>query len=585
MAKEESLRPDPMLDPLSLDNHLNDFCMFLSIPMAFVDLTGHIRDANPHLARLLEYPPADLIGEHLLDLSADKDKLNRILQATLNQDRVQNESCRFRSRTGRIIPIRMSTIARRNAPGEIVGYYAVIVDMSDYEKAREDLRLTSKDLSKHFRILNRILSTADSLLINLDIDQLLKQIVQAAHDTLGFNIVLLNLIDRRTSEIRMVGHAGLEKHDQPTLDRATVKMTWKDFTGILNEKYRIGRCYFIPHGTIDWAQRYDYRRTDSATPKTPPEKWDPEDLLLALIEIAQGQVVGMISVDQPTDGLRPTPETIQSLEVFANLAGVALENARLYEQLQKELEERRVAEQALRNVQNELERTVEERTAELTRTNETLNVEIIHRRRAEDELKLSFEKIQHLLDSTVLALSQALAKRDPYTAGHQQRVTHLACAIARELGLEPTVIDVLRFSGLIHDIGKISIAAEILNKPTRLDRLEMELMKTHPQVGYEILTNVDFPTPVADIVLQHHERLDGSGYPKGLKSPEILYETKILSVADVVEAMSSHRPYRPAHSLDKALEEIEKNRSTLFETTVVDSCLKIFRDKKYQLTT
>ena len=171
--------------------------------------------------------------------------------------------------------------------------------------------------------------------------------------------------------------------------------------------------------------------------------------------------------------------------------------------------------------------------------------------------------------------------RDPYTAGHQRRVADLSGAMAREMGLAPDRIDGIQLAGLIHDLGKISVPAEILSKPSRLTELEFRLIKIHPQAGYDILQDSAFPWPIARMVLEHHERMDGSGYPRNLKGEEIIMEARILAVADVVEAMSSHRPYRPALGVEAALEEIEKNRGTLYDNTVADACVKLFRDKGY----
>lgn len=173
--------------------------------------------------------------------------------------------------------------------------------------------------------------------------------------------------------------------------------------------------------------------------------------------------------------------------------------------------------------------------------------------------------------------------KDPYTAGHQKRVTRLASAIAEELGLPKEQIEGIRIAGLIHDIGKVSIPAEILSKPGRITDLEFSVIKTHSQAGYDILKTIEFPWPIAQIVLQHHERLNGSGYPQGLSGEEILLEARILGVADVVEAMASHRPYRPALGIDKALEEITQNRGILYDARVAEACLKLFADKGFTL--
>jgi len=204
-----------------------------------------------------------------------------------------------------------------------------------------------------------------------------------------------------------------------------------------------------------------------------------------------------------------------------------------------------------------------------------VHVDITERKKSEGKLKKT-------MDATIQTVSNIVEVKDPYTAGHQQRVTQLTVAIAKELNLSPDKIEGIRIASLIHDIGKISVPTEILSKTTTISDIEFSLIKGHSQAGSDILKAIDFSYPVAQIVLQHHERLDGSGYPQGLKSDEILLEARILGVADVVEAMSSHRPYRPALGIDAALEEISQNRGILYDSEVVDACLKLFKEKGFR---
>jgi len=191
--------------------------------------------------------------------------------------------------------------------------------------------------------------------------------------------------------------------------------------------------------------------------------------------------------------------------------------------------------------------------------------------------------LQGALEGVVQAMARIVEARDPYTAGHQARTGGLAVAIAKVMNIPQDQIEGIRMAGIIHDLGKISIPAEILSKPTRLTDIEFSLIKTHPQEGHDILQGIDFSWPIAQIVNQHHERLDGSGYPNGLSEEEILLEAKIIAVADVVEAMATHRPYRAALGLDKALNEITKNRIKFYDPDVVDACLKLFRENGYTL--
>jgi len=192
------------------------------------------------------------------------------------------------------------------------------------------------------------------------------------------------------------------------------------------------------------------------------------------------------------------------------------------------------------------------------------------------------KKLEKALDNTIETMSKIVDTRDPYTSGHQSRVSQLATRISLELNLSPEKVKAIKIAALIHDIGKIGIPSEILTKPNKLTDIEFSLIKTHSQIGYDILKDIDFPYPVAPIILQHHERINGSGYPNGLKGDEILLEAKIVGVADVVEAMSSHRPYRAALGVDVALDEIVKNKGILYDSEVADVCVKLFKEKGFK---
>jgi putative nucleotidyltransferase with HDIG domain len=213
----------------------------------------------------------------------------------------------------------------------------------------------------------------------------------------------------------------------------------------------------------------------------------------------------------------------------------------------------------------------------------TLTRNITDRKQAEERLKETLDRLRQAVGTTIQVLVSASESRDSYTAGHQSRSANLACAIAIEMGLSQEKIDGIRMAGIIHDIGKLSIPGEILSKPTKLKEIEFSLIKQHSRSGYEMLKDVESPWPLAEIVYQHHERINGSGYPRNLKGDEILMESRILGVADVIEAMASHRPYRPTLGIEAALEEIEKNKGILYDDAVVNACLRLFREKGFHL--
>jgi len=261
----------------------------------------------------------------------------------------------------------------------------------------------------------------------------------------------------------------------------------------------------------------------------------PKSILCAPIS-HKGVMSGIIYLENNLTTHAFTQERLKLLRIFSAQAAIAIENAILYEKQKK----------------------------------------------SEERLKESFDNLNKIFATTVNAMSLAIEARDPYTAGHQRRVADLANAIASELNLPQNIIDGIRIAGIIHDIGKISIPAGILTKPGKLTKIEFDLIKNHPQSGYEILNPITFPWPIARIVYQHHEKLNGSGYPLGLTDKDILIESKIITVADVVEAMASHRPYRPSLGIEKALEEISLNSGILYDREVVEACLRLF-EKGYNL--
>lgn len=256
----------------------------------------------------------------------------------------------------------------------------------------------------------------------------------------------------------------------------------------------------------------------------------------------EGRVAGALGLSHYDPGKGFSPEDQTTIERLAELSSLALDNSRLYDRMKLNLAKREEVEQSL---------------------------------------MATTDRLRKLLGGAVHAISLAVETKDPYTAGHQQRTADLARAIATEMGLSSDRRDFIRTAASIHDIGKIGVPAEILTKPSTLLEIEFALIKTHSTQGYHILKDVDFPWPVAEVIHQHHERLDGSGYPKGIHGAEILLESRILAVADVAEAISSHRPYRPTRGIEAALAELVKHRGFLYDDDVVHACLTLFRKKSY----
>jgi len=256
----------------------------------------------------------------------------------------------------------------------------------------------------------------------------------------------------------------------------------------------------------------------------------------------------------------------------------------------KQIEKLTIKQLALTKELAQQKEEMEKRAAELAIANKELAFQndekekyATARQQSEKLLKTSLVRYKKLLDGTITAFSTVMEVHDPYTSGHQVRVSKLATAIANKLDIDSDMVEIIRIAGLLHDIGKMYVPAQILSKPSKLNDLEYSMVKIHSEAGYNILKSIDFEGDVAEIVYQHHEKMDGSGYPRQLKGKQILKAARILCVADVVEAMMSHRPHRSALGLTAALEEIERGAGTIYDTDSVNICVKLFRDEGYEI--
>jgi putative two-component system response regulator len=265
---------------------------------------------------------------------------------------------------------------------------------------------------------------------------------------------------------------------------------------------------------------------------------------------------------------------IQDMGVLEHALGKSLERARL-------LKENRQYQQHLEEEVRKRTQEIMERTRDLQGVNLQLNKEISERKIVENRLKKSLANLERTTEGTISTISMIVERRDPYTGGHQRHVARLSRAISRELGFTEDRIRGLYFAGLIHDIGKLAVPIEILVKPGPISRLETQMIQTHPEAGWEFLNEIQFPWPIAEIALQHHERIDGSGYPYGLTDKDILPESKIVAVADVCESMMFHRPYRASLGLESAIAEITENRDILYDAEIVDICIALFKKKNF----
>ncbi len=548
---------------------------------------GRILSANPALAKMFGYKKPEAMSKvHVGDLYLNPDDRKRFIKTLSSSGEISNYEVQLKRKDGTVFWGSLSARAIADEKGEILYFDGVLGDITERKQAKEALR----ESERQYRSL---VETIQEGMCIVDTNENIIFANPWFSNILGYSqeeIIGMNLRELISSEeeLQKILQGSAKRKNRVSSQYETV-MRRKD-----------GELRNIRVSATPWINdKKEFQGTIGMVMDITEQKRAAEALRLS-------EEKYRTLIDNIQDGVFIIQDAEMKFtnEAFARMVGYTVEEiiGMDFRELIAPEDSEMVADryhrrQAGEDIPREYEFCMLHKDR-VTRVIVNMNVGVINyrgkiasmgtmkditeRKRAEEELKRSFWKLQRTLEGTVNALASTVEKRDLYTAGHQRRVTQLACAIAKEMGLSEEKIEGIRVAGILHDIGKVHIAAEILNKPIKLSEIEMVLVKTHAQVGYDILKTVEFSSPVAQTVLQHHERLDGSGYPQGLSGDEILVEAKILAVADVVEAMSSHRPYRPAYSINTALEEISENRGILYAPEVVDACLIIFKERGFE---
>ncbi len=550
--------------------------------------------ASPKVRDLLGYKPVEVVGRTPFDFMPPEEarrvraEFEEIARERRPFDGLENVNVH---RDGHRVILETSGVPRFDADGNFRGYRGIDRDTTQRKQAEEALR-AERDRAQQY------LDVAGVMIVSLDADGCIELINRRGCEILGgeereilgkswFDSFLPDSTREEVHEVfrqLMAGDGDIaEYHENPvrTLDGRERMIAWHNVvvrdadgkpTAVLTSGEDISE-----RERAEAQLREHQRRLSTLLGNLPGMAYRcKNDRAWTMELVSEG-------ADALT-GYRPEELMGNARVAYGDLIH-AEDRDRVWEIVQEALVERRNFQIEYRIVDREgHERWVWEQGAGVFGEGDELAAiegfitDITDRTRAEREREQTNVRLQQTLVDTIAAVGLAMEKRDPYTAGHQKRVAHLAVAIAGDLGLGEERIEGIRLGSMIHDIGKIYVPSEILSRPGRLSPAEFEIIKSHSQVGYDIVKGVDFPWPVADMILQHHERLDGSGYPRGLRDDAIILEARILAVADVVEAMASHRPYRPGLGVEAALEEVEKGAGVRYDPAVVSACLRAFRE-------
>jgi len=609
-----------------LSRHANDI-------MLLFDGEGRIVQANDRAFEAYGRDRDELIGQHgaLLRAPGESGQFRENFARTLREGRLVFESAHMR-RNGERFPVEVS--ARRIDVDGRQFIQSVVRDIS--ERKQSEARVA------HLMKLLDALSAVNRAIVHATTEgALFGEVCRVAVKRAGFMMALVGVIDSKTGLVRVVadagGPSGFAEHVDVTNreapdDRRPIRAAIRAgrplvYQDIRQLKDQIWTEYALAHGILSLAA-LPIRASGNVIGailvySSKADQFDSETL--ALLEEMAGDVSFSLDVLAHDRELHESEARFRAV-LEQSIAGIyVIQNGKFayvnprfaeifrydstaeltgreFSDLVSEAHRDLVAENIRRRIAGETD-TVSYEFEGRRKDGSTLQVgvhgtratyggrpavigaiqDISEKKRAEEEIQRYIERLQEAVQSTIEVVSTIGEMRDPYTHGHERRVGELAARIAEEMGFDRNRVEGVRVAGYVHDVGKIGVPAEILAKPSRLSKAEFDLVKQHSQQSYEILKGVDFPWPVAEASWQHHERLDGSGYPQGLKGEAIILEARILAVADVIEAMSSHRPYRPGLGIEAALAEIEKNRGKLYDPQPADACLRLFREKGYIL--
>ena len=558
------------------------------VPMSLISPDGHVIEANTAWLDLFGCTVEDLQTLNIRDLYLDPGERVRFLERIDAEGRVIDDEVRLKRKDGTVLDLLRSVSVRRGPEGDTVGYQTVFRDIT--ERKRAEVALCESE--ERFRRLFE--QSMDAIwLVNRDGSH--SEANQAWLDLFGYSreeLASMNAVqlyenpDDREDFVRRMEENGFVKDevryrrkDGTVFDCERHALAVKDGTGAVVRFQGVMRDVSVLKRAREEERRQRIfaealmetspacivvfgadRRIVFANAETDRVLGLPRDQVVGMT-CGQGFRLYDLSGAPLPEGEQPpcrvflSETPVYSLDyVFDSPTGkrvLSISAAPVYDE---------------NGAVSQVVATIEDVTA---------------RKQREREREQALERLERAMEATVRAVSTAVEMRDPYTAGHQTRVTRLACAMAAEMGMGADSIHVLAMAGQVHDLGKLRIPAEILAMPRQLTAVEYRLMQEHPQASYDLLKGIDFAGPVADVAYQHHERLDGSGYPRGLKGEEMLPESRVLAVADVFEAMSSHRPYRAALGADAALEELQEKSGSLYDPAAVDACVRLIREKGF----
>jgi PAS domain S-box-containing protein len=565
-----------------------------------VDLAGNFTFFNDSLFRYFGYSKEELMGMNYRQYT-DKEHSKELFQAFnlvySAGEQTEGFDWQIIRKDGTKRYVEASISLRKDSSGKPIGFRGIARDVTEQKKVEEAL----KKSEEQYRLLADNM-TAHIWLMDLNTTKIIyvSPSVEKMYGYTPDEIIKLSLREILTAE-----------SVQKMLDAFSYEMP-KVLANPLQyvHKYSLEMEACHKDGHLFWIEvDYSIIRDKNGKPTSLlGETRDINERKRAEEELRKSEENFRLSLDNSPLGVRIA--TIEADTIYANRAILDIYGYDSIDELNKTSVKERYtpqsyAEYEIRKkkrklgefVPSEYEISIVRRNGEIrniqvyrkeviwngTKQSQVIYKDITEHKQAEEKLHETLENLRKSIKTTIQVLGTASEARDPYTAGHQKRVALLARIIATEMGFPHDTIEGILMAGSIHDIGRLSIPPEILSKPTKLTNIELSMIKEHSLSGYEMLKNVESPWPLAQIVYQHHERMNGSGYPRNLKGVEILIEARIMAVADVVEAMASHRPYRPALGIDVALNEIEKNRGILYDDTVVDACLRLFREKDYHL--